>query len=1094
VGTLGTLAQTNSIGFENYSIDQGLSHGSVYCVSQDRYGFLWVGTKEGLNRFDGYGFYSFEYSAADKNSISGSSVFSMSFGSNEKLWIATNEGLSVFDPRILQAKRIPYGKTDGTGILGRNCWNLFLSRSKKLWISTDKGVEFWDPSTSKFGRLLADGIWKKRVNCIVEDLNSKLWIATWGSGLQIYDPKTKNVQTITHETNPNFRDLNVNSIMVDSKQNMWICGEHYLYKIAANTQTITRFGQDTPMKFKSENPSCVFEDSYGTIWVGTLGNGLARFTDDKGFEFFTKDASDPYSLADNFVNHFYEDSEGALWVATGNGISRFDRNRKKINTIRSDENNPQSLNSNIINHILEDSKGRIWIATKENGINMQLPGNTNYTHYTNEANNPHSLMSDRVNVLCEDTLGNIWAATSIGVSCLNPTTGKFTNYERNLEKRSWLSASYVQTIFCDKSGQIWVGTVNGLDRFIGNNPPYFENIPLLGGKEGFLINNITQDRSQVLWLGTFGKGLVRYNPTTKESKSYQHDSKSIKSISNNHIYYLYIDTDNSIWVGTNGTGLDHFDSRSETFSHITEKDGLPNNVINGILDDQNGALWLSSNKGLSCYNKQTGAIDNYDAEYGLQSNQFRRRACERTRDGKMYFGGIDGLNTFYTSDIHKNPNAPLVNIMGVEITSITGSIHAISLLGSKDTTLYFGYKQNSFIFNFIGISYTMSRKNTYSYKLEGFDKNWKKAGTRLFAEYTNIPPGTYTFRVKAANNDGVWNETGANLQIYIAAPIWLRWWAIILELLALFGLIVLFIYARTQNFKHQNLILEQRVSDRTSELEQSREELLAQRDELEVQTVALADQSKQIRDSIIYAERIQRALLNSGDLIDKQLKEHFTLFKPKDIVSGDFYWACQLGNRLAIAAADCTGHGVPGAFLSMLGIAFLNEITAQSDAITSGELLTKLRKKVKKIFRTTQAKFISDGIDISLCIIDPEAKQIQFSGAYNPLIYIRENELYTIKGDPMPIGYYIRETPDFSTTILDVQANDAFYLFTDGYLDQFGGPNGNKLMIRNFRELLLDIHTLPMQKQLDILDKHILQYKGSQIQIDDILVMGFRVF
>ncbi|MFH2094840.1 MAG: SpoIIE family protein phosphatase, partial [Bacteroidota bacterium] len=411
----------------------------------------------------------------------------------------------------------------------------------------------------------------------------------------------------------------------------------------------------------------------------------------------------------------------------------------------------------------------------------------------------------------------------------------------------------------------------------------------------------------------------------------------------------------------------------------------------------------------------------------------------------------------------------------------------------------------------------------YAYMLENFDKEWNYVGNRMTASYTNLDHGEYTFRVRAANSDGIWNKDGVSVKIIITPPFWKTWWFRILAILVIVVAAYSFYQARISQIKRQKQKLERQVKERTAEIMKQKEEILmknetlmqqkeeieAQRDfvmmqgdkiarqrhKIQQQRDFVTKQKEEVEASIQYAKKIQHALLPPEEYLHNSLPEHFILFRPRDIVSGDFYWATEKEGKLVIVASDCTGHGVPGAFMSMLGVAFLNEIVNKMENIHAGIILDNLRDIViHSLHQTGKFGESQDGMDIALCVLDLSSRRLEYAGAYNPLYMIRDGELIEFKADKMPIGYYHAAGDKlFTTNEIELQEKDRLYIFSDGFADQFGGPNGKKYKYSRFKELLLEIHEKPMIEQRQILDKTFIDWKNKHDQIDDVVVVGVRV-
>ena len=427
----------------------------------------------------------------------------------------------------------------------------------------------------------------------------------------------------------------------------------------------------------------------------------------------------------------------------------------------------------------------------------------------------------------------------------------------------------VTTTFIDKDGTLWVGTESGVDKIIEQNR--FK-----------VFKNIADDPNSI------PQGIVRT---------------------------IFEDSEGILWIGTKGS-LNRFDRSSESFVRYSESDGLPNDVIMGILEDSQKNLWISTNRGLSKFNKISGEIRNYDVRDGLQSNEFLVGSYLKAYDGEMFFGGINGFNAFYPEKMKVNPHIPNIVITGFRI--FNDEIQLDSAISEK-RVIHLTWRDYSFSFDFVALDYIFPEKNQYAYMMEGFENKWNVVGTRRFASYTNLPPGTYTFKVKGSNNDEVWNEKGVDLKVIIHPAFWQTQWFKVL-VVGLIAFAVYWVYRqKVKRIKAQKEELERLVKIRTAEVVQQKEELEKQRDHI-------AEQKQEITDSIIYAKRIQRATLPTAVEIEGHVNDHFIFLKPKDIVSGDFYWVTNQDGYFIIVAADCTGHGVPGAFMSMLGVSFLSKI------------------------------------------------------------------------------------------------------------------------------------------------------------------------
>lgn len=537
--------------------------------------------------------------------------------------------------------------------------------------------------------------------------------------------------------------------------------------------------------------------------------------------------------------------------------------------------------------------------------------------------------------------------------------------------------------------------------------------------------------------------------------------------------YFY---DSLIWVTTNN-GLIRFNPKNSDFVRYTTEDGLPDNNVNGVFPDKHGFLWITGIKGLSKMNVAEERFENFFRTNDYNSFSFLEKHLKHPD-----LNNIKLLPT--TTGVFKfNPdslNSIVPNIV-VSTIYLFGKETAFDSLAHQKRHIELPYKQNFITFELASLDYTEPSKNQFRYMLENFSDQWIYTdAVNRKAVYNGLPPGDYVFVAQGTNNDGVWSKP-LRVQLIINPPWYRTTIAYIAYVIFSVLFIVLFIRFRERKLKEEKRILEEKVRERTAEIAKQRDEIVAQK--------------KDITDSIHYASRIQAALLPSEDFAKSVLDSYFILFKPRDIVSGDYYWLAQVGTKTIVVAADCTGHGVPGAFMSMLGVAFLNEVVIRDGTLTANKILDKLREHViKSLKQTGESGGSKDGMDLSLLIIDHDTLDAQFAGAYNPLYLIRNGELETIKADKMPIGYHIKVGTPFSNNELKLEKGDRLYMFSDGYPDQFGGTDGRKFMSKQFKQLLLDTQNLEMQEQKRVLDETIEAWKGDKhSQIDDILVVGIKI-
>jgi len=925
----------------------------------------------------------------------------------------------------------------------------------------------------------------------------------------------------------------------------------------------------------------IFEDSSGRLWIGTYTGGLNKLvppapdslgSEDEGspptFIHYQHDPQDPESLSQNSVTPIIEDSSGILWIGTGGGgaLNKFDPKIKKITAYKHDPQDPESLSHNAVRSILEDKSGIIWIGTLD-GLNKFDRKTGKFTVYKTDPLDPESLSHNLVMSLLEDKSGNLWIGTGNGLNKFDPKTEKFTVYPESF------SRYYIISILGDKSGNIWIGAIGGLFKFNPKTEKFtvYKNDPK--DPESLSHNvviSIFEDSSGNLWIGTEAGWLNKLDPKTEKFTGYKNDPNDPNSLSHNNVRSIFEDSSGTLWFGTGGGGLNKLvpnpvlsevggtgegsgsgsegllsDSEgsgndgeeSIKFTHYTTKDGLPNNTVYDLLEDDKGNIWISTGKGVSRFTLpksplkggiQRGVFKNYSVLEDLfQDDEFHGSTAYKSKSGEMFFGGINGFITFSPDSINSikdNPFIPPVVITKFKLFNesvFPGEDSPLKYSISETNKIELTYNQNFLSFEFAALCYSNPGKNQYKYKMEGLDKDWVEAGTRRFSEYRDLKPGKYVFRVQGSNNDGIWNEEGTSIEIIINPPWWKTKLAYALYVIAIIFIIYAYIKFRERKLQKDKKVLEVKVKERTAEivrqkneiqekneeLTQKNEEIEAQRDEIESQRDLvtnqrdqLAEQKEAITKSIEYASQIQSALLPPDDFIKYIFTEYFILNKPRDIVSGDFYWINLKNNKIIFAVADCTGHGVPGALMSTLGGFLLNEVVNKIKVLQSNEILNELKEQVIMSLRQSgQESEAKPGMDIALCILDTKNKELQFSGAYNPLYLIRDSELMEIKADSMPAGIGFEAGKSFTNHIIKIQKGDTIYLFSDGYADQVGGPMGKKFKYTQFKQLLLDIQDKIMLDQKNILEHTIEdwmnntdKYGNSYKQVDDILVMGIK--
>ena len=783
-------------------------------IVQDPQGFLWFGTEDGLNRYDGLKFKVYRPVEGDETSVSDVWISALALDASGALWVGTRQGgVDRYDAATGKFTRYQHQDGVADSLSHNQVQGIFLDAQGRLWVGTDLGLDRFDPQTGGFVHFLPPDAKGIPVNAIAQDAGGMLWIGTQ-DGLWRFDPQQGNFSSYQVTVTPHA----VLGILADPDGTLWLASSgggliHFYPQTGASRQYLPKDG----LSYERVRRLCF--DPSGRIWVATT-HGLNLFDPAAGtFYNYYNDSYITTSLSNDFINALYEDRSGILWIGTyGGGLSFYDPLANKFTHYFHQPDNPKSLSADIVFSIAPAPDGTVWIGTYGGGLDHYDPSTDMFTHYRHDSDDAGSLSNDFVNSVLLVRDGSVWVGSDFGLDRLDPSTGLFTHFLANENDPATLPGLPVYSLYQDSSGAVWVGTARGLARY-NSSAQNFTRFTISGAsasQDDSLVVSILRDRTGMLWVGTFSGGLVRLDPQTGVFKTFRHDPQDSATISNDSILGILESRDGTLWVGTAGGGLDRYDPIKETFTTYNETSGLPNNVVYGILEDGNGRLWLSTNFGLSRFDPRTRTFRNYTSADGLQSNEFNMGAFAAGEDGSMYFGGIDGFNVFQPSRVVDNLYVPPISLVSVtrngaplQGESAPASLQAISLK----------YPQNSFEFELAALSFSQSSKDQYAYKLDGYDSEWYYAGTNRTGRYSNLPGGSYTLRLKAANSDGVWNEAGLAVKVTVIPPFWQTGWFYglvgLLLLAGMFG----FYRMRVYDIEKQKRELERQVAERTLEME-----------------------------------------------------------------------------------------------------------------------------------------------------------------------------------------------------------------------------------------------------------------------------------
>jgi len=829
---------SGALRFENLGLKEGLSQSTVLAILQDQFGFLWIGTEDGLNRYNGYSFKVYRPDLNNPDTISDRWITSLFEDSQGYIWIGTRQGgLNRYDPATGSFTYYLHNPTDPESISSNHVTAILENTKGELWVGTNNGVNLLDRQNGKFERYNSDPdisttISSNLITSLFEDSRGILWIGTDDGRLNRFNSSTKNFISYIYDPK-NFSALkgkSISSIKEDRNGDLWIASFEGLHRFKPSESNFTsyKYSRYKHSSLSSDTVLSLYIDRSGTIWVGT-NEGLNRFSPrTNSFVHYRHDPSDRTSLDNDIVLSIYEDSGGVLWIGTfGGSLNKFNKGQSKFAYYHHEPSNPNSLSTNHIFPIHADTRRNIWIGTFGGGLNRFNPRQGLFTHYLHDPETPGSLPSNEIFSVYVDKIGTLWVGTAEALSRRNPSSVNFTHYTNDPANPESLTGGPVQVIFQDSMGLLWIGTSNGLDLLDPSSGKFTHYQTSLTNSNTISSNEITsiyEDTDDILWIGTFDKGLNRYDRNTDTFVRYQRIRDDPQSLSDDSITAIYQDKKNNLWIATAGGGLNQYNSESNTFQHYTKINGLPNNVIYGILEDEYGQLWLSTNFGLSRFDPQKETFRNYTISDGLQSNEFNVGAYAKGRDGKMYFGGVNGLNAFFPKEVKDNTYAPPVILTSFILGDQAGSeLPQAEVL--RQVTL--GWPNNNFAFEIAALSFAEPSRNQYAYMLEGFDKDWNYIGTSREGRYTNLAGGNYTLRFMGTNNDGIWNESNQTVQITIIPPFWQTWTFRIFLILFVVFLVIVVYRLNMRRIQMQNLQLEQTIHERTSALQKRTEEIEA---------------------------------------------------------------------------------------------------------------------------------------------------------------------------------------------------------------------------------------------------------------------------
>lgn len=811
----------NQRDFINISVNEGLSQSTIFSIYQDENGFMWFGTRGGgLNKYNGYDFSVFMNQPDVEGSISDNTVPAILQDSHGVLWVGTSRGgINRFD---LNTERfISYHLELNSEItqdqsLAVRC--IYEDHSGDIWIGTNQMVYFFNREADRFDPVMTEAPFPvKGTTGICEDKEGYLYFSTWDRLIR-YHPEQKTYAQLTFPIDP-YSDIGgrINPLLLDSQNRLWMGAPGGLRMVEVDKG----FNFSSELIDQIEWPQAfhyvrtIKETRDGILWFGTQEGLYAFDRKDSVLKAYRTEADNPASLLHNSIYSLYEDNVGTLWVGTWSGLSILDKRKYNFNHYAHLYNDPNSLSNNVVSSFVEDTKGT-WIGTEQGGLNFLNTERTEFNIYKHDPDDPESLPDNNVKTVFMDSKRNLWIGTFSGGLSLHLGNGKFRNF---------LDGHSIYTVIEGPDEKLYFGGRTGL--FVMDlltmqvSRRVFPRSAGMRRIESF-VNVLYLDSKDRIWIGTTVDGIYLFDPVRSMLKQFTSSQTDTTSISGDNVITICEDEQQRVWIGTH-SGLNRFNDDTYSFDRMNPRMGFNDYTINGILTDDDGKLWISTNNGIYSYEKSSNGLRHFDYLDGLQSNEFNRGSCYKNSKGELFFGGVNGFNVFHPKEINRNPDAPPVVITDLKLFNesvVPGAKNSPLEKNILETSeIVLNHHQSSFSFEFVALNYLIPDKNAYKYILEGYEDTWNYAGRTRSATYMNLDPGTYTFHVTASNNDNVWNETGAIMKVRVKAPYYATPVAMLIYFIVLsVALFVLIRIVRFRTEKENELMLERAEKARIKEL------------------------------------------------------------------------------------------------------------------------------------------------------------------------------------------------------------------------------------------------------------------------------------
>lgn len=871
--------------FRAIRMKDGLPGSTVMTIEQDRLGFIWLGTNDGLCRFDGTHFKIYKHEPDNPQSLSGNFVQNLHLDNRGNLWVMTASGMNYFDLHQNKINRITADGSEGT-IVDNSPSDIKETGDGTLFIASYySGISFKKNNEKTYHYL--NTIQNKRtklssnkVNCLELISDSLLFIGYRDKGIDIYNIPKNQTQSISKKTGQSLSSVFVNAICKDDDKGVWIGTLYGLSYYDLTENKLHNFDyQKQKFPFITDNDIVsLFLDKSDCLWIGTRKNGLVVVHRDEILQKGEKASFahyrqkfQPGSLSYRTVLSVFQDRDEKLWVGThGGGVNFVENKTQRINHLKHEPGENNTLSYDKVWGMTEDHKGEIWLGTDGDGVNLWSPEKGVVRNFRFNPEDPHSISDNAIICAKTDFQGQVWLGTyEGGLNRYNPVSDRFHHYKAPLQ----LPNNDIRCIYEDKHKNLWVGMNGGGIAKYNREKDLFETEKLLSDYD---IRSICDD-ADTLWLGTFSEGLLKFIPDTKKLEIYYPDTTDSNSLSSATIFSLYKTDDDYLWLGTKYGGLCRFNTKTETFDIFDEKDGLSNNTVHSILADNDKNLWLSTNNGISKFNIPNNIFTNYYWSVGVQTGEFHNGSGIVTSDGLFCFGGINGVNYFRPKNLIISAKPSNIQFIGIKILNediVAGSSNVIDKSIEFRPEINLNYKHSVFTIEFQSVHYPISSDTYYEYILDGYDQSWNQSEKQNSATYRNLPAGDYVFKVRTYRNQGLADSNEATLTIHVLPPYWKTKWAYLFYIVSIVLIVIIGFRFRLKQYKIKNrLVYEQKLRNKEKKLHNERLEFFTNishelRTPLTLISAALEDLSLLKSGNLKTKKSIETAVRNSNRLMD----------------------------------------------------------------------------------------------------------------------------------------------------------------------------------------------------------------------------------